>query len=275
MRQLGAQVIPLVGDMMMPKQSAGSNYEWVGENTSTNASDVKLADVKMEEKWIKTVVPVSNKLVRVAGERATTLVTNDITENFARGMDIACLRGSGSQYTPKGMRYWADTANISAMTTSGGNVTLETIDADLTGMIKALENADIPMIRPGWGFGPNVKWFLMTRRDSNGNYIFRDEMKSGLLWGLPFAYTTAIPQNLGTGSNESEIYFADFAQLVIGDGMQMIFKISSEATYKDASGNLVSAFDRDETVVRALAGMDFIARHPKAIAIKTGVTWGA
>jgi hypothetical protein len=89
--------------------------------------------------------------------------------------------------------------------------------------------------------------------------------------------TCALPisSNLGGGSNESELYLADFAHVVVGEQQGIELAISTEAAYRDAGGTLQGSFSRDETVIRAIAKHDFAMRHLPAVAILTGVTWGA
>ena len=273
-RQLGARVLPLSGGMIMPRQVSGSSAFYVGEEGEVNASKLQFGDLKFEEKELMTVVPVSNKLIRVAGERANQVVTDDITQNMAIKSDAAFIRGQGTEFSPKGMFYWADSDNKVSMSDDGGSITLETVDYDLTNLMYKLKAADIPMIRPGWIISPRTEIYLMRLKDSNGNYVYRDEMKDGLIWGMPYRATNQIADNLGNNGDESEVYLADFAQLIIAESSQVQFLVSNEASYKDANGNLVSAFSKDQTVVRAKAIHDFGARHDKAIAVLEGVTWG-
>ncbi|HAW61041.1 MAG TPA: phage major capsid protein, partial [Pseudomonas sp.] len=101
------------------------------------------------------------------------------------------------------------------------------------------------------------------------------EIDAGLLKGYKWALTTQIPTNLGAGGNESEIYFVNFADCYIGEVEQLAIAISTEASYKDGEGNVVSAFQRDQTLIRVISKHDFGPRHIESIAIGTGVTWGA
>jgi HK97 family phage major capsid protein len=112
----------------------------------------------------------------------------------------------------------------------------------------------------------------MTIRDGNGNFAYRDEMLAGTLWGFPFGTTTAIPTNLGGGSDESEIYFVDFADAIIGEAQTLTVDASTEASYK-SGGNLVSAFSKDQTVIRAIEEHDFAMRHDASVAVLTAVKW--
>jgi hypothetical protein len=51
--------------------------------------------------------------------------------------------------------------------------------------------------------------------------------------------------------------------------------MSTEAAYKDSSGVMQAAFSRDETLMRMIMQHDIGARHLPAIAVMTGLTWGA
>ena len=129
------------------------------------------------------------------------------------------------------------------------------------------------MTRAGWIMAPRTQMHLMNLRDGNGNYAF-PEVMSGRLRNKPIFLTTQIPINLG-GGTESEIYLVDAAQIVVGEHMGIEISMSTEAAYNDGTGTMRAAFSRDETVMRAILQHDINARHLAAIAILTGVTWGA
>src|SRR4029453_3798299 len=106
----------------------------------------------------------------------------------------------------------------------------------------------VRMLRPAWILSPRSKMYLMTVRDANGNFAFRDEMRAGGLWTFPFGAKTQIPENLGGGGDESEIYLVDMADAVIGDATSIIIDSSTEAAYHDGSQG-IAAFSQDQTVV--------------------------
>ena len=118
---------------------------------------------------------------------------------------------------------------------------------------------------------PRTALYLMNLRDGNGNMAF-PEMANGMLRMKPFKMTTQIPTNLG-GGTESELYLADFAQVVVGEHMGIEVAMSTEAAYVDGTGTMRAAFSRDETVMRAIVQHDIGMRHLAALAILTGVTW--
>ncbi len=128
-------------------------------------------------------------------------------------------------------------------------------------------------VRPGWIFSPRSWKFLTTVQTTTGAYAFRDEMLKGTLWGFPFRVTTQVPSNLGSGANQSEVYFGAFAHAVIGESMGLIVDASQDAAYHDGS-SVVAAFSQDQTVIRVIAEHDFALRHDKAFTVMTDVLWG-
>jgi HK97 family phage major capsid protein len=186
--------------------------------------------------------------------------------------DLAFIRDDGTQNKPKGMRYWAPAANVVDRTQDAGANTLATVTADLAAAVNRLESANVRFIRPGWIMTPRTKWFLWRLMDANGNPVFREEINQGRLLTFPFRTTTQIPNNLGVAGDESELYLADFADMIIGENTELIIDVSTEAAYHDGS-NVVAAFSRDETVIRAIARHDFGARHDESIAILTSLDW--
>jgi HK97 family phage major capsid protein len=168
-----------------------------------------------------------------------------------------------------------NTVKLNSFNIQVGGVSLANTTTDLGRLILTLENANIPLMRGGWLFGPRAKHYLMTVQNSTGFFVYRDEMLRGTLWGYPFAVTTTIPTNLtdNTGTDESEVYFGDFDEAIIGESANLIVDASQEAAYFDGS-EVVSAYSKDQTVVRAIEEHDFALRRDTAFAVLVGVRWG-
>jgi HK97 family phage major capsid protein len=130
------------------------------------------------------------------------------------------------------------------------------------------------MLRPGWMMSVRTEQYLLTKQTATGTFAFRDEMLRGTLWGWPYGVTTQILDTGGVGSNESEVYLVDFADVIIGESLNLLIDVSMEAAYEDTAGNVESAFSRDQTVVRAIQEHDIGMRHDFSAAYLSGVTWG-
>ena len=269
-RKMGAQSLPLQGTLPIPKLARGATAYFIGENQDAPISEPGFDQIVLSEKTLVAMVPISNKLIRLSSPKADTVVRDDLINAIALKEDAAFIRGSGTEYTPKGLLNWAASGNKFGISGSA----VANVVADLQKAINKLESANVSMTKPGWLLHPRVKNFLLSLINANNQYIFKDEMLKGALLGIPFAVTTQIPANLGTGSNESEIYLVDFNECIIGDGIQFEIQVSTEATYV-ASGNLVSAFSKDQTLVKITSTVDFAVRHDEAVAVIQNVTWGA
>lgn len=270
-RALGAQVVPLVnGNLTMPRLAGGAVSGYKDETTSKNADAPTTDDVKLSAKTQMTIVPISNELIGRVGYNVEQIFLNDMLNAIANRQDKAFLRDDGTNSTPIGFKA---TASAGGRTVAwSGSADLATIDLYLDTLILGLMNSNSNMIACGWGMSPRSYMKLMGLRDSNGNKVY-PEMAQGLLKGYPVRQTTNIPVNLGAGTNETEIYFADFNDVVIGETGDITIDFSREATYNDASGALVSAYSRNQSVLRVVTGNDIGFRHLEGLQLGTGITW--
>jgi HK97 family phage major capsid protein len=271
-RRLGAPTLPLpTGSIKLPKITAGSVAQYVGESTNAPKTQLATGQLGLTFKKLMALVPVSNDLLRYSSPGADAIVRNDLVAAFAVKEDATFIRGVGTDASPKGMRYFAPAANVLAANSSISNANTAT---DLGRLMQQLMGNDIPMIKPVWIFNPRIRNYLITLQNTNGAFVYKDEMAQGTLWGYPFGVTTGVPVNLtdGGGTSESEIYFVDIAQAIIGEAQNIMVDASGEAAYSDGS-TVQSAWSRDETSVRAIAEHDFGMRYDNAIAILNQVNW--
>lgn len=271
-RKLGATVMPLPnGNLTIPRHTGGAVSGYKAENEPRNADTQTLDDVKLSAKTQMTIVPISNELIGKAGRNVESIFLKDMLAATATRQDKAFLRDDGTNNTPTGMRKTAlDSGRVKAF--SGDKTDILIIDQYLDSLILTLEESDSAMIMPAWGLSPRTAIYLAGLRDGNGNKVY-PEMAQGELKGYPYAKTTNIPVNLGTGLAMSEIYFADFNDVIIGEAEEMTIDFSREATYNDASGNLVSAYSRNQSVLRLVTGNDIGFRHLEGLVLGTDISF--
>lgn len=271
-RSFGTTVLPMdSGGMRVPKLDAASTAYYIGEGRDAVKSQQSFGAKKLNARKLAVLIPVSNDLLRRGGPKVSQIIRNDSLRSAALKEDVSFIRSVGTEFSPKGLRYQAAADNI--LVADNSSYDLDSVTADLGNMILALEEANVAFSNPGWMFAPRTKQFLMTLRDGLGQWAFRAEMLTGKLWGWPFKSTTQIPRNLGSGSNESEIYLSDFDDVIIGDAMKLEVAVSTEASYKDENGDLVSAFSLDQTVMRMLLEHDIVLRHDPSVSVLTAVQW--
>lgn len=259
------------GTATVPKITGGATASYIGEAKKSTKSEATSGQIRLLARKLIALVPISHQLISRSSPAADIIVRDDTIAALAQRSDLAFIRGDGTQDTPTGLLNLAPAANKFA---ANSTVNLANVTTDLGKAVLALENADVRMLRPGWIFAPRTRQYLATVRDGNGTFAFRDEILAGRLWGHPIAVTSQIPTNLGGGGDESEIYFADFADVVIGDEGGLRIDVSNSASYHDGA-TVVSTFENDEVLLRVISEHDIGMRHDESVAVLTEVTWGA
>jgi len=157
---------------------------------------------------------------------------------------------------------------------TGSNPSSSDVEADLVSMLDDLEGSDVDMTNPAWFMSSRTKNYLINLRDGNGNLVYPTISEGAMpsLYGYPVYVSTNVPNNIN--SNESEIYFVNMNDTMIAETGGMEITADSTASYMEGS-NLVSAFSRDQTVIRAIVRHDFGVAYPEAISCRTGVTWSS
>lgn len=266
---MGPMTVPMPGgNLILPKLAGGSSASYIGENTNLPTTAPQFGQLRLTARKLAALVPISNDLLRFATPSADAVVRDDLVRAIAQRQDLAFIRDLGVSNAPRGLRYWAPAANVTA---ANGTINLQNVTDDLGTLVLFLKNNNVRMINPGWLMSHRSEEYLMNVRDSLGNFAFRPEMLTGKLRTWPYKATTQIPNNLGGGS-DSEVYLADFADVVIGDVGTLRLDASTEAAYYDGS-QVQAAFSLDQTVIRAIAEHDLGMRHDFSVGVLTGVEW--
>ncbi|MEG8040494.1 phage major capsid protein [Sphingomonas sp. LR60] len=268
-RAAGARSVPMPdGNLTMRKQTGSTNAGYVGERTPAPTTDLTVGTLNMSAKTLRALVPITNQLIRRASYGVDAMVRDDLITSAAIKEDMQFLRGAGSSVAPTGLRSLIVAGNVLTMT---ANPTLVTVRSDMARLKLKVVNANVPLSKCAYIMSPTVKSFLENITDGNGNKAF-PEVAEGRFGTYPIFETTSVPDNLGAGTNESEVYFGDFEQFLIGDTQQVTLAASDSAAYDD-NGTMRSAFSNDETVIRLIEEHDTQLRYDAAFAVLTGVTW--
>ena len=278
-RKLNPTIVPMpMGNLTIPRLAAGATAGYQGELDDIAVSQETFDDIQLNAKKLTALVPVSNDLIRRAPIGVEAIVRDDLVETLARREDIAFLRGDGSGNSPIGLLNLASSANkltAAAFADSTAAVILNTTIGVVNGMMLTMEQQMSRMIRPAWIFAPQIKWFLSGLRDQVGGFVYKDEIAGGKFLGIPFEDTPQLPTNLTTnsGSNGTEIYLVDMADVILAETYNVTVDASDVASYKDGGGNMVSAFQRDQTLFRVISEHDLNLRHQASVVICTVPAW--
>jgi HK97 family phage major capsid protein len=250
-----------------PKQLTGATAYWVGENQPITESAATAGQLLLAPKKVAALCKMSNDLSPLSNPDAEALVRSDMAIALALAIDLAGLRGSGSEYQPRGIANISGIGSV-AIGTNGGTFTWEHA-SQLEGK---LEDANALRGSLGFVWNPKVKRLLKRLRvaqfsgDTGGAYIIKPmsdrELEDYL--GYRFGQTTQVPANLtkGSGTALSEVYFGNWAEMLIGmwGGLELLAS-------NVAGDNTGGAFSSDQLWIRAIQRVDIGLRHAASFAL--------
>ena len=282
-RKLNPIVVPMGnGNLYWPRINTGATVAYIGENTVISPTQEQFGAVNLMARKLAALTPISNSLLRSSSPAADVIVKTDLVAALSSTEDYYLLRGDGTNNTPRGLRGWVPTANVfTAPALSGsilGAADVASVDSSLSQLELALVAAGVKMIRPGWILSPRTALNLKSLRTTSGARAFPEMTKDGMLKGYPFAVSANVPTTLTatpSGGSQittaSEIYFADFGYVVIGE-FPVIIDASGQGTYTDG-GSTISAFSQDTTIIRVVLESDIGMRRAEAAAVLTAVAY--
>jgi HK97 family phage major capsid protein len=306
-RSAGPRVIPMPrGTMTLPGQASAATATYGSETAQISSSQQKLNQIVASYKKLTALVPVSNDMMRYADPAVDAFVRDDLVKVIALREDLAFLLGDGTLDTPRGFLSFANgwvganSGTIGVFSTSGNSTlavngsdpanstggnfissnasyTLATVASELGGCVNRLDTANVPDMKRVWFMHPRSFNYLFNVQNSLGVYVYREELVTGTLLGYPFKKTTQIGTNYhdaaSSNNDNSFVFLAEMDEAMILDSMSLELAVSREGSYVDSSGNTVSAFQNDQTLIRAIAEHDFQLRHDQSVAVIQMVRW--
>lgn len=254
--------------LTIPRLTGGTTAEYIGESQAPALSQISTGAMQLNVKKLAAATVLSMDLLRDAALPAEAIVRNRLMRDWGLKMDITGLRSKGTQYRPKGLRYLMATGNLVSL--SGSSTDYNVVFALLTSIIGRVEDANVGLDGCGWIMTPRVKRALAALAVTTGGDIhpFRKELEgpNPTLLGYKVKISNQIPNDLGTGGNESEIYFGQFRHLYIAENLGMQVAASNVAAYQQNNGQLRSAFSNDEMVIQVIGRHTFDVEHREAFA---------
>lgn len=267
-------IIPMPrGTYKMPAAATGATAAYRGETGRIGVSVPTFKSINMSAKLLGGIVPISNQLIRWSGPDVGAWARNDLSAAMGLKLDYSAYFGDGTADTPLGI---FNIPGVYSVAASGGTTpTYTQTDTDARKLLNAMENASLPLIRVEWRMAPRVFNYLADLRDGNGNAIYPSLQGTSPTWkGYVVRRTTNFPINGGGTTDESYLALIAFGHLVFGDAMSLQLAISDTATIVNGA-QTINAFQDGVTIIRAEMEHDIDTRYVEAIAVLTGVRWGA
>ncbi|MEG1562527.1 MAG: phage major capsid protein [Bacteroides sp.] len=258
------------GNLNIPKVKTGSRALFTGESRSIPKTAPKFGNLKLSAKKLTALIPMSNDLLRSTNFDNDVIVGQDITKQMALGVDWGALLGTGGEFQPVGITKNKSVLNIDATSldveyaSSAGILTPAFPNYLVASVLKNNVYAD----GLGFVFNTSVEQFFKSLRDNVGGFIFAKEMnESGTLVGYPYRTTNL----LETAGGKTQLIFGNWNDLIIGEQGALEIETSREGSWTDDGGNLISAFENDQTLIRAINNVDTGLRHDESFAVASKV----
>ena len=255
--KLNIRRVPLVhGNLSIPRMDTTSAISWGGEETVGGITEPTFGEVNMRAKKLFAKTAMSNTLIRESGVNIEGWVAEDLMRKARIALDDALLNGTGSQYQPLGL------ANNPNVQTSGSSSTAFGLTTP-NDMVAILEQANVRMENVHWLLNPMGESWIRNKAFSSGPFAWSDEMsRTGRLRGYEF-HSSSTVKYVDTTTDYADFWLGDFAEMMFGISKDISIEVSREGTFTN-NGNVISAFDKDLTLIRLIAEVDFACRQPKA-----------
>lgn len=249
---LGAKFLTgLVGQIAIPRQTAGATAYWVAENGAPTESQQAFDQVTMTPKTLGAFTDITRKLLLQSSIDVEGLVRNDLATVIAMAIDLAAINGSGASNQPTGILNTAGIGSVAGGTNglipTWGNL------VDLESQV-AVANADLGAL--GYLTNAKVRGKLkqVSKVSGQNGFIWEDGTVNGYATGV----SNQVPSNLTKGSASgicSAILFGNFADLIIGQWGNLDIMVDP---YTGSTAGTVR--------VVALQDVDVAVRHAESFA---------
>lgn len=206
-----AFVFKLAGNFQLPFEGTAVTSYWITTEADSDLSESNPTTTKHDftDHYLASRVRIPYKLLNTSAINIENYVTRLASRSAVSTEETAFVGGDGTD-RPEGVR----TASITGIAQAGANLAYD----DFVNLYYGVPEQ----------YRANGNWLMSTAaiklarklKDSQNLPIF--EVRDETIFGKRLLECTDIPANLGSGGNESEIYFGDLQEYWIKDGEEMI-----------------------------------------------------
>jgi HK97 family phage major capsid protein len=246
--QAGVDFMPgLVGNVAIPKMTAGCTGYWVTEGGDITESQPTLGQVTMNPKTCGVMTDITRRMLLQSTPSAEEMVRNEIVERIARTVQIAVFQGSGAAGQPSAI---TNASGINNPSVTQGTPTY----AEMLGFPGNILADSAPMDNQKW-IGTAEVWEKLagTAKDS-GSGLFVLDTETNKMLGREFLVT----EDVGANS----LFFGAWRTVMIGIWGAGIDLNYDTATLSSSGGLRIVG----------LQDVDVAVRLGEALAYNTAVT---
>lgn len=192
----------LVGNVDMPKQTAGSTAYWIGEDEAATLEDIEFGAVQLTPKTVASMGEVTRKMLVQNGISMEAVFRMDLAKGLSGEIDRAGFYGLAASNQPRGLKL------LSGINTADWAAANAPTYGEIVGMESAIaaDNADAESMV--YIMNSTMRGYLKSTQkfaSSNGVPIWEP---GDTLNG----YGTRVSNQIAAG----DVFFGNFADMVIG-----------------------------------------------------------
>lgn len=258
----------------IPRRASGISGSYIGENVAIPVNQANFGSLILAPKKIAVITVASTENLERSTPALEMLLRDDMLLSTAEVVDGQFIDGVGSATAPGGITTYGTPI------TPGAGTPVDNIAADMKALFDILDGANCPMMNPVLYMHTNEYNALLFAQDANSNYIYRDEVSGGTLFGA-----TIIKSNSVTAGT---VVLADANQVMIAEDQAPTLDISEDAAvHMDTApaddlagvvpgpgvGLVRSLWQNDLAGIRLRWRHDWTVRNAGCVAYGVSVVW--
>lgn len=260
--------IPLIA------QTVGGQAYWVGEGSPKPLTRQEWDRAELSPLKIANIAVATMESLRDSSPAADMLIRDDLAAAVVEGEDLAFIDPSNAGAA--NVRPAAITNGIPSIPSSGGDG--DAVREDARQAMQAFISAKNPLSSGVWVMSPTVALGLSLLTNALGQQEFpKINMLGGEFMMLPVIVSEHASDNV-TLVNASDIYLADDGEVAVDmsteASLQMLDNPTNSSTAPTPT-TMVSMFQTNSVAFRAERTINWRKRRASAVAVISGVSWGA
>ncbi|MFK4823763.1 phage major capsid protein [Paenochrobactrum sp. BZR 588] len=269
----------------IPRQTAGSSAQWVGEGKPKPVSSLAFDNIKLGHAKLAGIVVLTDELVKFSNPSAEALVRQDLINTIVQTMDkdfVDPAKAAGAG----GVSPASITNGVTPVTASGK--TADDVRADVKALFGKFLSVNMSLSGAVWimtetqALGLALLLNPLGQPEFNGLSI--NGNSGGTFFGLPVVLSENIPANAGSGDPlegaGSRIILAKATEILLADDGQVMLDASREASLEmdsAPSGNgssLISLWQHNMVGIRAERFINWAKRRDGVVQFIDSANYG-
>lgn len=199
---LGTSLSGLVGNIDIPRQIAGAQGYWLGEDQDAGEGTPDLDQISLSPKTVGAFTEITRKFMQQSSLDAEALVRSDLASALATTIDKAGYYGTGSSNQPRGIANYVGINAVDFDAVNPAYAELVSMETEI-----AADNADVA--RMAYVLNARMRGHMKTTPK------FASGTDAGVLWetgGTVNGYRAEVTNQVNAG----DVFMGNFADLIIG-----------------------------------------------------------